>query len=40
MKTLRLAALVITGLAVLGVSLHAASPHAELGCWLCALCPF
>jgi hypothetical protein len=37
----RVAAIVIVGLAVLGVSVHAASEFASEGtCWLCALCPF
>lgn len=39
MKT-RIAALVIVGLAVLGVTAHAATEHVTADCVLCALCPF
>jgi hypothetical protein len=37
----RAAALVIVGLGVLGVSVHAATEFVSEGtCWICALCPF
>ena len=37
----RVAAFVIVGLTILGVSVHAAAEHVEGGtCFLCSLCPF
>jgi len=38
----RVTAFVIVGLAILGVSVHAATEYAngDAVCWLCSLCPF